>query len=379
MAGTTKVGLLVDWPLSETAVEVLFDVLHFTFDEALEEGIIDRPIEIISRLVPGLPTGDIHSVITAAKELIAEGVVVIDGPWISDDAIAVHEFMDSEGHVPCVSMCGSDRWYGEWCFNINNGSLAEDPYLMTNYLAVKGIKTVAVVYDKTVIGDEYRGFFRDACAFDGLEIAIEHGVDPLETQLIPAAERLRRVDADAVAYLGVGVSSVHLNTAFAAIGWDPVRVMCTAFMSAPVLPQGIRSLLGWVGCDQYDEENNVGRDFLDRFETRFGYRPENWFSIINYDIAQMIAHGISKARPLSPAGVKTGLERVKMLPAASGGAGGLLSFAPYVHRAWLSPHFLVMREVQPDLDREVGLRDRTGTVMRHHFQPRSRSDRFPVR
>ena len=376
MSGTTKIGMLCDWPLAPEAEQLLHDVLDLAFDEALEEGLIDRPIEVIYKLVHGLPTGDAHTVIEAAKELVAQGVVAIDGPWISDNAIPFREYMDTVGHVPCVSMCGTDLWYGEWCFNINNGSLAEDPYLMANYLAVKGIKTVAVVYDKSAIGDEYRGFFRDACAFEGLEIVLEHGVDPLETELLPAVERLRSAGADSLAYLGVGVSSVHINTALTKADWDPFRVMCTAFMSAPVLPQGMKSLKGWVGCDQYDEDNNVGRDFLARFEARYGYRPENWFAIINYDIAQMIAQGISKARPLSSAGVKAGLERVKMLPAATGGAGGLLSFAPYVHRAWLSPHFLVMREVKPDLDEAVGLRDRNGTVMRHRHQARSRTDRL---
>ncbi|MCM3921894.1 ABC transporter substrate-binding protein [Frankia sp. AiPs1] len=378
MSGTTKIGMLCDWPLAPEAEQLLHDVLDLTFDEALQDGLIDRPIEVIYKLVHGLPTGDAHTVIQAGRELVDAGVVAIDGPWISDNAIPFREWNDREGHVPSVAMCGTDLWYGEWCFNINNGSLAEDPYVMSNYLAVKGIKTVAVVYDKTAIGDEYRGFFRDACDFDGVEVLLEHGVDPLETEMGPAVERLRSAGADALAYLGVGVASVHINRALAAAQWDPFRVMCTAFMSAPVLPQGMAALKGWVGCDQYDETNTVARDFLDRFERRYDYRPENWFAIINYDIAQMIAHGISKARPLSPAGVKAGLERVKMLPAATGGARGLLSFAPYVHRAWLSPDFLVMREVRPDLDEKVGLRDRTGTVMRHRFQPRSRTDRLPA-
>lgn len=377
MPGTTKVGLLVDWPLADLAVEVLNDVLTLTFDEALEEGLIDRPIEVIPRLVAGLPSGDAHTVLTAARELADEGVVAIIGPWISENAIPLRDYLDAEGHIPCISMCGTDLWYGEWAFNINNGSIPEDPYLMTNYLATRKLKSVAVIYDKSAIGYEYRGFFQDACLFDGIDIVLEHGVDALERNMLPAAQRCKDAGADALVYLGVGVSSIYINEALAKLEWDPIRVMTTAFMSAPVLPEGMTALKGWVGCDQYDEENTVTRDFLDRFEKRFGYRPENWFAIINYDIAQMMAHGISHARPLSPAGVKAGLERVKMLPAAAGGPDGLLSFAPWVRRAWLSPHFLVMREVKPDLEGSVGLKDRCGSVMRHRFKPRSRSDRFP--
>src|SRR3546814_1777199 len=51
---------------------------------------------------------------------------------------------------------------------------------------------------------------------------------------------------------------------------------------------------------QYDEENLVGQRMLDRFEARFGYRPQNFWSVLNYDFANIIAHGLSMAHPLSP-------------------------------------------------------------------------------
>src|SRR3546814_18119845 len=93
---------------------------------------------------------------------------------------------------------------------------------------------------------------------------------------------------------------------------------------------------------------------LDRFKNRYVYRPENFWPLINYDFANVIAHALAKAHPLSPMGVKHGLERIKMLPMATGGPGAIISFGPYLRRGWLTPNFTVMREVHQDFTGNLG-------------------------
>src|SRR3546814_6762929 len=68
---------------------------------------------------------------------------------------SLRDYLKTEGHVPALSMTGTDRWYGEWCFCINNGSLPEDGYLMTNYLTTKAVNTVAVVHDRSARSEEH--------------------------------------------------------------------------------------------------------------------------------------------------------------------------------------------------------------------------------
>src|SRR3546814_14097715 len=84
----------------------------------------------------------------------------------------------------------------------------------------------------------------------------------------------------------------------AALDWDPLRVMNTSFMTAPFIPQGWNALRGWIGCDQYDEENIVAQAMLDRFKNRYGYRPENFWPLINYDFTNVLDHALPKAHPL---------------------------------------------------------------------------------
>jgi ABC-type branched-subunit amino acid transport system substrate-binding protein len=188
----------------------------------------------------------------------------------------------------------------------------------------------------------------------------------------PLVEGLRQADPDAIAYLGWGLPAMRMNDVFRDLGWDPLRVMSAAFMTAPVTPEGPGALLGWHGIDQYDEENTVTADFLDRFERRFAYRPANYIATLTYDSGTVIAHAIARARPIAPEGVKRGLERIKMLPAATGGPRTLISFAPYIRRSWLGPDYLVVREVV-ESDGHI-LRD-FGTALRHRMRPRSASER----
>ena len=80
---------------------------------------------------------------------------------------------------------------------------------------------------------------------------------------------------------------------------------------------------------------------------------------------------LATARPLTGPGVKESLERVKMLPAASGAPGTRLRFGNFIRHGWVGSEFLVARRVLPDASRSVlhatieGLVEpggRTGTV-----------------
>ena len=106
------------------------------------------------------------------------------------------------------------------------------------------------------------------------------------------------------------------------VDWDPPRFTTTAFQNAWVNPIMWKAFMGWIGVDQYDEGNPIGQDFLDRYAKKYnGSRPEYCVSVVNRDVAATLVRAFSDAHPLSPRGVKEALERVKMMPAASGAPG----------------------------------------------------------
>ena len=149
-------------------------------------------------------------------------------------------------------------------------------------------------------------------------------------------------------HCGFGFGVVRVNPALDAIGWDPPRFMGTAFQNAWINERMWNAMLGWVGVDQYDPANPVGQAFLDEFEAAYGRRPEYCVPVVNRDLATVLLHTFADAHPLTPRGVKEALERVKMLPAASGAPGTYLSFGKWTRRGWMGAGYLVARRLDPD-------------------------------
>jgi ABC-type branched-subunit amino acid transport system substrate-binding protein len=347
-SSSVKIGICLDFPI-EDVKQAFLDACRLACDEALENGILDRPARLIVRDVEGLPRGDAHDVVRAWQDLVDEGCVGIIGPMISDNSLAVKEHMASAPRkVSTITWSGTDRQYDEYMFGFGNGSTPEEGYLIAEAIADRGLKTVAVVYERSAPGYEYAEFFTDACRREGLEIIHSESVGQTDRDLTKTVSRLLDRDPDAVAYFGFGLPGIEMNSAFKAAGYDPPRFMCTAFINCYVVPQWMRGLQGWIGVDQYDEENRVGQAMQERFERRWGYRLENCVPTLAFDCADALARGIGFAQTLTPFGVMKGLERVKAVPAATGGPGTRISFGQYNRRAWHGVNYLVLREICED-------------------------------
>jgi hypothetical protein len=92
----------------------------------------------------------------------------------------------------------------------------------------------------------------------------------------------------------------------------------------------------------------VGQQLLQRIEAEFGRKvQQEYLACYGYDLAQLIVHALGDARPMTGAGVRDALERVKFLPAASGGVGTLLRFGKYMHHGWVGSEYFVARRVLP--------------------------------
>ena len=149
-------------------------------------------------------------------------------------------------------------------------------------------------------------------------------------------------------HCGFGFGVVLINPVLQELGWDPPRFMGTSFQNAWINPIVWDAIVGWTGLDQYDDGNHIGQAFLDRYDARFGRRPEYCVPVVNRDLATVLLHAFADARPLSPRGVKEALERVRLLPAASGSPGTRISFGKWSHRGWMGAGYLVARRLDPD-------------------------------
>ena len=154
--------------------------------------------------------------------------------------------------------------------------------------------------------------------------------------------------------------------------------MGTAFENAWINPVMWQAIVGWTGLDQYDESNPVGQQFLDRFEAATGRRPQYCAPVVNRDLATVFLHAFADAHPLTPRGVQEALERVKMVPAASGAPGTHLSFGKWTRRGWMGAGYLVApraRSRRRDVPAGRSLRVRDERAVRRGWGFDERDDR----
>jgi branched-chain amino acid transport system substrate-binding protein len=345
-----KIGVLMDIISSGSGNEEsgsmkdLLDPLRMIFNDAVESGRLDRPIEIIYRRCQGLPRGSVKAVVDTFGELVDAGCVMVCGPNISENTSAVREEIERSFRVPAITMAGSDKWLGEWTFNLCNGSMSDEPAFIAALCKQHGHRKIGVLVERSTIGAEYLAFFRRFADIEGLQIVSEAVVAQNEMDGSAAAAQLEASDCDAVVHWGFGYGVFGFNDALARLEWNPPRYSGTAWECAYASEEMKALYMGFIGLDQYDEENPVAQAFLDRFERAFGRRPEYYMPLIAHDLANCVVEAISNAAPLSPRGVKEALERVKMMPAACGSKGTRISFGQWTRRGWMGASYLTARE-----------------------------------
>jgi len=347
-----KLGYLFDFRLPEyfpkERREDMVQTFELVFNEGLRQKFIDRPVQIVFREVEGLPKGTVKAVIDAYGELVDEGCLAIFGPSITDNAVPTREAIERRFRVPAISVTGSEDWLGEWTFSFPMGSLTDEPIFWAQLLRKAGHTEVGVLVEQSLVGESYLKSFVSVCRGTGIRIVAEEWLAQTAQDVGDAISKVRAAKPAALVHCGFGFGILYVNSALQALDWDPPRFTSTAFENAWISPVLWQALLGWTGIDQYDETNLVGQRFLDEYKTAYGRRPEYCLPVVNRDIATVLLRAFADARPLSPRGVKEALERVKMLPAASGAPGTMLRLGNWNHRAWMGPGYLVARRLDPD-------------------------------
>ena len=345
-----RIGFLVDTarnPEQPYAPDML-PIFEMVAEEYTAQGLLDRPVELVVRAVLGLPRGSFRAVRDAFYELVEEDCLVVFGPYVSENTVPLREHVERTAQVPILSMAGTETMLGEWVFALNNGSMPEEPRIMAAVATYDGCTSVGIAYEASLIGEEYLRSTRVACKEYGLRVTAEVAIPQVEHEKQAAMAELAGERPDAIMHVGFGLGLFGMNEALQELEWMPRRYTTTAFEFAAGSPEQCRRLAGWVGLDSYDERNQVGQDFLDRYHARTGRRPAYFMPVYLYDMARVIVTAIADARPLTGLGVKEALERIKMMPAASGAPGTRLRFGRYIRQAWVGSEYLVARRVLDD-------------------------------
>src|SRR5262249_62306435 len=94
----TKVGVLID--LDMGTKDDFLACLRFAFDEALEQRVLLRPVELLVKEAVGLPRLEARNAIQGYRWLVEQGVLCTIGPLITDNSIALAPGIDAAGGAP---------------------------------------------------------------------------------------------------------------------------------------------------------------------------------------------------------------------------------------------------------------------------------------
>src|SRR5262245_2012480 len=199
-----KVGLLNDYPTKARTDNDTVDSLRLAFDEAVSSGLVDRPIELIERHVIGLPNGTYQAVEQGYDELVADGCLVIFGPYVSDNAVPLASHAARIAKVPNIILSGSEGALSEWTFALNNGSMPEEPVMLAAVMLGDGRSRIAIAYEASLIGKEYLAFAEKAYSAAGLKVAATVAIPQVEADKAGTVAELRASDPDALVHVGFG-------------------------------------------------------------------------------------------------------------------------------------------------------------------------------
>ncbi len=308
------------------------NIYRMAFEEAIEEGVLNRAVEFVFHPENGLPRGSAKNATDGYLALVEDGCIAVAGAYSSDNAMVVAPYANV-AKVPLISWCGTERLAGSYCFRLGNGDCGGDPALMAWWLRRRGYRRVAVLNEISPNGEEYFRFFRQECRRLDLSIGAIETVSQTPKNLTDNLRRLKDSHCDALVYIGYGmlVAQGLMRPALEELDWDPPRIMTTAFM---FYLMGYDKFEGWVGIDQFSPDNPNATTFRERYEKRYGENVPLWpnaIPVLAYDTARVLVEGLHRAPVLNGPGVKDGLERIRFMPSTTGGPRTHIACAPYDH------------------------------------------------
>lgn len=350
-----RVAIIQDWGVGLQPLYDQYDATQLAFDEAHGSGLLDRPVELKVVEVEGLPYARATTILDAVDRTVREfQPIALIGPHTSENVPVIKPYVEKHG-IPYVVQSGALDVAGPWTFLTPNGTFCDEAILMVDHAVdFVGATRIGIIREDNVLGDEYTAYLKARAHDRGVAVVADVAVGSFidADAAARAVDAMQEAGAQAYMYVGFGANAFAILGASqkaVAAGYDAARITMSIFMGTieGLAPYAglIDNFEGWVGVDQFDENNSTFTAMLDRFEMRFGRRPVHCYTAQGYDMGNVVAHGLARARPHSRDGLRRALEKVRRLDAAAGGPGNHISFGPYDHRGYKG-EYIVMRQVR---------------------------------
>ena len=252
--------------------------------------------------------------------------------------------------MPAISVTGTEDWLGEWTFALPQGSMTDEPIFWAQLLAKGGHADGRVPRSSSrSSASPTSGTSARRAARSGMRIVAEEWIPQTAQDVERGCRRAPRGEAGCARALRLRLRRRlrESGAGGARLGPAPLHGHRLPERLAQRAACGTRWSAG-PGSTSTTRGTRWARASSTSSRPAYGRRPEYCVPVVNRDLATVLLHAFADAHPLSPRGVKEALERVKMLPAASGAPGTLLSFGKWMRRGWMGAGYLVARQLDPD-------------------------------
>jgi len=292
-----KIGLPVILTGADTYVfgEMVKDAAILAVEEInAAGGVLGRPLELVIMDDAGDPA---QAVAVAHKfcedpEIVAvmghtfSGTTIPTMPVYGECRLAQLEL----GSNPRITVMGYDHVFRITCANDLIAGYAGADYVVEK----KGIKSVAVIHNKTMWGEAVATVFMERCEELGVKITSFQGVDKDSVDFTPTLTKVNAEKPDAVYFAGYSESALVRNQ-MADLGmkqiWLAAEATSSEYVDA-VKERGIGTLAPTAAPPS--DFRPETRKFTAAFKSRWGKEPEEW-SMTYYDIVYALAAAIKHA------------------------------------------------------------------------------------
>ncbi len=341
-----KIGILVDMDLGQLLADWI-DPTILAIEDAMNEGVYDRPVEIITVDARGLPRENYLKVRKGYQWLVEQGCVVVLGPLISDNSVNLRDTVNATG-VACIGWTGAVRFYGDYCFTVANGDIPAESTMCANWCFQEGHTKVGFFWEKGSSGTDYADYFRRAAEQRGPRdhqggVARPEPAQPPGSSSRRCASRApRRSSTRATATRrSTSPGPSRRSTGTRRASWAPRS--CSIRTRTPG-PRASRAGTASTSSAR-TARTPTTRPCSSGSRRASVASSRNVVVALAYDTARAGIHGIANALIATPDQVKDGLEMIKWMPCTNGGPGTYVTFAPYDHRGYKGD-FLTIRELR---------------------------------
>ncbi len=292
-----KIGLPVILTGANTYVfgEMLIDAATLAVEEInAAGGVLGRPLELVIMDDAGDPK---QAVAVAHKYCDNPEIVAVIGHCFSGTTIPTLPVYNEcrlaqleLGSNPRITEMGFDHE-----FRITAANDLITGYAGADYVHDKlGVKSVAVIHNKTMWGKAVATVFAKRCEELGIKITSFQGVDPESVDFTPTLTKVKAENPDAVYFAGYAEAALMRNQ-MVALGMDQHWIAAEATSSEYVdatKENGIGTIAP-TAAPPLDFRPEM-RKFTAAFKERWGKLPECW-SPAYYDAVYALAAAIKRA------------------------------------------------------------------------------------